>query len=71
MEDTPVKINVNFRIVPFGHISIELKTPEPLKNREKKEFPVYTEPRTTNPEVIEIIFGGENYTTPKTTGGIF
>ena len=66
-----IKINVNFRIIPFGHVSIEVKGREEEKEtREReKESPVYLEPKTTNPQLIEITFGGENYTVPKTTDG--
>lgn len=69
MKETQIKINVNFRIIPFGHTLIEIKGSEGQKEKTEKEFPVYVEPRTTHPETIEFTFGGENYGTPKTTGG--
>lgn len=69
MKETQIKINVNFRIMPFGHTFSEVKGHEEEKEARKKESPVYLEPKTTNPELIEITFGGENYTVPKTTGG--
>jgi hypothetical protein len=31
---------------------------------EEKESSVYLEPKTTNPQLIEITFGGENYKIP-------
>lgn len=70
MKETQMKINVNFRIIPFGHASIEIKGHgEEIEVIEKRP-PIYLEPRTTNPELIEIIFGGENYIIPKTTGDL-
>lgn len=70
MKEAEAKINVNFRIIPFGYASIEIKGHEEEKELREKEPPVYLEPRTTNPQLIEITFGGENYTVPKTTGGL-
>ena len=70
MKEAEVKINVNFRIIPFGHASIEIKGHEEEKELIEKELPVYLEPKTTNLQLIEITFDGENYTVPKTTGGL-
>jgi hypothetical protein len=70
MKEAEVKINVNFRIIPFGHASIEIKDHEEEKELREKELPVYLEPKTTNLQLIEITFDGENYTVPKTTGGL-
>jgi hypothetical protein len=70
MKEAEVKINVNFRIIPFGHASIEIKGHEEEKELREKELPVYLEPKTTNLQLIEITFDGENYTVPKTTGGL-
>jgi hypothetical protein len=70
MKEAEVKINVNFRIIPFGHASIEIKGHEEEKELREKELPVYLEPKTTNIQLIEITFDGENYTVPKTTGGL-
>lgn len=70
MKDAQIKINVNFRIIPFGHVSIEIKSHEEKKEVRKKESPVYLEPKTTNPQMIEFTFGGENYSIPQTTCGI-
>jgi len=69
MKEAQIKVNVNFRMIPFGHTSIEVKGHEEEKEVREKEFPVYLEPKTTNPQLIEITFGGENYGVPKTTGG--
>lgn len=69
MKEAQIKINVNFKIIPFGHASIEIRGREEEKEISEKEFPVYLEPKTTNPQLIEITFDGENYTIPKTTGG--
>ena len=69
MKGPRIEINVNFKIVPFGCVSIEVKNHEAEGEAREKESPVYLEPKTTNPQLIEITFGGENYTVPKTTGG--
>jgi hypothetical protein len=70
MKELQIKINVNFKIIPFGYASIEVKGREEEKEEREKESSVYSEPKTTNPQLIEITFGGENYGIPKTTGGI-
>jgi hypothetical protein len=64
-----MKINVNVRIIPFGHAEIQIKGHEEEKELGKKQAPTYLEPQTTNPQLIEITFGGENYIVPTTTGG--
>jgi hypothetical protein len=69
MKEANIKVNVNFRILPFGYTSIELKGRGVETEIREKEFPVYIEPKATNPQLIEITFGGENYGVPKTTGG--
>ncbi|MBU0568462.1 hypothetical protein KJ693_07270 [bacterium] len=69
MKEAQVKININFRILPFGHAFLEAKGYEEEKEVREKESPVYIVPKTTNPELIKITFGGENYAVPKTTGG--
>ena len=69
MKEAHVKVNVNFKILPFGHTSIEVKGLEEEKEEREEEFPVYLEPKATNPQLIEITFGGDNYGIPKTTGG--
>jgi hypothetical protein len=69
MKEPQIKINVNFKITPFGYISIEVKGQEESHEAKEKEIPVYLEPKTTNPLLIEITFSGENYKVPKTTSG--
>ena len=61
-----VQIQINFKIIPFGHACIKIKH-EAEKDVEEKEFPVYSVPKTTNPQLIEINF--DEYKVPKTTGG--
>jgi len=70
MSGTRIKINISFKILPFGHAIVEIKGQEEEKAQKEIQAPLYIEPKTTNPEYIEIIFGGQNYTVPKTTGGI-
>jgi len=62
-----VQIQINFKIIPFGHASIEVKYHGAEKDVEEKEFPVYSVPKTTNPQLIRITF--DEYKVPKTTGG--
>ena len=64
-------VNINLKILPFGHISIETKSlGDRVDIKEKEEF-FYTEPKTTNAQSVEITFDGSNYGVPKSTGGIF
>lgn len=70
MKEAQIKINVNFRVIPFGQASIEIRGYEEEKEVMEKETPVYLEPKTTNPQMIEITFGGKNYSVPQTTCGI-
>jgi hypothetical protein len=69
MKETGARITIKFSIIPFGHVSIQTEGREEEKELREKEQPVYIEPKTTNPEMIEITFDGGNYTVPKTTGG--
>lgn len=62
-----MKTNVNLKIMPFGHVSIEIKGYEMEREAREKESPVYVVPKTTGPQSIEI----ENYLVPKTTGGLY
>ena len=43
-------------------VSIEIKT-----EKDVEEFPVYSVPKTTNPQLVEISF--DEYKVPETTGG--
>ena len=64
-------VNINLKILPFGHVSIETKSLEDrIDIKEKKEF-FYAEPKTIIPQLVEITFDGSNYGVPKSTGGIF
>lgn len=64
------RINISFKILPFGCAQIEIKSSEVRRGGRLEEIPVYSEPKTTNQQIIEITFGGEVYRTPKTTGGL-
>jgi hypothetical protein len=46
MKKSQIKINVNFKIIQFGHASIEIKRHEAEKETEEKESPVYLVPKT-------------------------
>ena len=65
------KANLNIKILPFGHISIEMKGSESAKENKLDQSVIYGEPGTSYPPLVEISFGGEEYRTPKTTGGTF
>lgn len=69
MKALQTKVYINFRIIPFGNASIELKGLEEGMEVREKKCPVYLEPKTTYPQLIDVTFGGENYGVPKTTGG--
>jgi len=60
-----MQIQINFKIIPFGHASIEVKYH--IAEKEEEKFPVYYVPKTTNPQLIRINF--DEYKVPKTTGG--
>jgi len=53
-----IKTNANFNVL----VSIEIKT-----EKEAEEFPVYSVPKTTVPQLIRITF--DEYKVPETTGG--
>lgn len=69
MKSAQINITVNLKIIPFGQVFLEIKGYAKKVETEKKGFPVYQEPKTTNLQIIEITFGGENYSVPKTTNG--
>lgn len=70
MKVPEAKVNINFKILPFGHAQIEIKGGEVRREGRLERTPEYSEPKTTNQQVIEITFGGKEYRTPKTTGGL-
>jgi hypothetical protein len=75
MNPTRIKLNVNFRITPFGQYTIEIRSAPEKNNKyelaEKKKRPpiIYSEPKITSIESFEISFLGENYRMPMTTSG--
>lgn len=70
MKVDQTRISINFKILPFGQASIEIKSGEQVSEEKMVHPPIYTEPKTTDTKIIEITFGGENYIVPKTTGGL-
>jgi hypothetical protein len=70
VNEMEVKFSVNLRILPFGRAVVEMKSGEQVKEEKMERQPVYTEPKTTDIKIVEIIFGGDNYIVPKTTGGL-
>jgi len=69
MTDSNVAVTISVRMMPFGCASIELKSAGRDIDRSEKGFPVYSQSRTTSPDLIEIAFNGDYYTVPKTTNG--
>jgi len=67
---SPQNITFNVRIMPFGHAAMTVRTGEG-NPRVKESMPVYREPKTTDEGMLEISFNGNNYSIPKTTGGLF
>jgi len=57
-----IKTNANFNITLL--VSIEIKHGA---EKDVEEFPVYSVPNTTNPQLIRISF--DEYKVPETTGG--
>lgn len=70
MNISEMKVNISFRILPFGHAQIEIKGGEEIRKAKLERTSEYSEPKTTNQQIIEITFGGEEYRIPKTTGGL-
>jgi hypothetical protein len=68
-----VGFSVNFKIIPFGHASVEIKVQggEEEEQPREKEVVLYLEPRTTNLQSAQITFDGNDYTVPTTTGSFF
>ena len=62
------KVSIN--ILPFGHLKIMFGSgSKKLKENKKPVYPIYTEPRSTSIEKVEILYEGvEEYIVPKTTG---
>jgi hypothetical protein len=68
MTQTETKLNVDFKILPFGKAVIRIRSSEGTEEA-KQPAVMYIEPKTTDVTVQEINFSGENYSVPKTTGG--
>jgi len=61
-------IKISMIILPFGQMKLTFSSTE--RRPEKKEMPVYIEPRSTNIEKIEIFYeGSKDYKIPETTDG--
>jgi hypothetical protein len=70
MRSLHANVSFNFKILPFGHAMIEIKSGEGVEKEKVKQPATYMEPKTTDTKIVEIIFGGDNYIVPKTTGGL-
>ncbi|MBU1207788.1 MAG: hypothetical protein KKH04_12805 [Proteobacteria bacterium] len=69
MNEANVAVSVNLKIMPFGCAAIEFKTEEKEIVERRKGSPIYSEPRTTIPNMVKIAFNGDDYIVPKTTNG--
>lgn len=67
---SPQNITFKVRIMPFGQAAMTVRTGEGSP-QVKESMPVYREPKTTDEKLLEISFDGNNYSIPKTTGGLF
>jgi len=70
MKDSGIKVNINFRILPFGHTYIEIKGSEGMRQKRLERPIIYGEPKITNQQAVEISFKGKEYGLPKDTGGV-
>ena len=68
MSEMNLKTNICIKVLPFCHGSLN-SGGEIMKETVTKEPPVYGEPKTTNPQIIEITFGDNIYSIPKSTNG--
>lgn len=70
MSQYPANVKINVNILPFGHAAAIMRSSGSVPQKEQS-FPRYCEPKTTDLKLMEITFNGNNYITPKSTGGIF
>ena len=70
MKSSQVKVSVNFKIQPFGHVSLDIKSSKELEEPKTERLTTYMEPKTTDIKMAEITFDGDSYIVPKTTSGI-
>jgi hypothetical protein len=71
MKQPQDSITINIGIVPFGCAIVRMGGSETREEKIEPQPSFYTEPKTTNPQIIEIRFGGQDYAVPRTTGGLF
>ena len=62
-------VNTKLNILPFGTASISIRGGQDKVERKSEQRSQYIAPPTTNTEVEEIFFDGDNYYVPSTTGG--
>jgi len=67
MKEQQAKFNINLKILPFAQVSVEIKNFVNEKRGKSGSPFVYSEIKTTNPDVIEITSDGTDYGIPKTT----
>ena len=70
MKTSEQNVNINFKILPFGSAQIKIKGSEEIREAKLEKTSEYGEPKTTNHQIIEITYGGEEHRIPQTTGGL-
>jgi|WetSurMetagenome_2_1015567.scaffolds.fasta_scaffold1386033_2 hypothetical protein len=69
MLDSVVRMKTTLNILPFGQTAIKIRSGNKTDDEEVQKA-IYTKPQTTEESFVEINFCGDNYSIPKTTGGI-
>ncbi|MGA2913507.1 MAG: hypothetical protein ABSE07_08325 [Methanoregula sp.] len=70
MTDQPPQVNVKVNILPFGTTSVSIKSTQGEVQKKSDDRAQYIAPPTTNTELVEFYFDGDNYYVPSTTGGL-
>ena len=71
MTDHQPQVNVKVNILPFGTTTVSIRSTHCEIQRKSNDRPQYIAPPTTNTDLVEFYFDGDNYYVPSTTGGAF
>lgn len=71
MTDQQPQVNVKLNILPFGTTIVSIKSTQGEIQRKSDDRSQYIAPPTTNTDLEEFYFDGDNYYVPSTTGGVF
>ena len=69
MVSLQLNINANVIILPFGQAVVKVNGGQGVQEIKARPTDYYV-PETTNIQLIEITYGGDDYGVPKTTGGL-